>query len=112
MADWKSVKSISDKYGISVERVIAWVRESQITTSVVGSVVLIDDGSVCELVEKEKRLAHLKTNYEQLCAKFEQRIEAELRAFRFYPRASPIIEKKFVSLWACFTISAICLTAT
>ena len=26
--------------------------------------------------------------------------------------ASPIIEKKFVSLWACFTISAICLTAT
>ena len=61
MADWKSVKSISDKYGISVERVIAWVRESQITTSVVGSVVLIDDGSVCELVEKEKRLAHLKT---------------------------------------------------
>lgn len=80
MADWKSVKSISDKYGISVERVIAWVRESQITTSVVGSVVLIDDGSVCELVEKEKRLAHLKTNYEQLCAKFEQRIEAELRA--------------------------------
>ena len=25
MADWKSVKSISDKYGISVERVIAWV---------------------------------------------------------------------------------------
>lgn len=46
----------------------------------VGSVVLIDDGSVCELVEKEKRLAHLKTNYEQLCAKFEQRIEAELRA--------------------------------
>ena len=54
---------------------IAWVRESQITTSVVGSVVLIDDGSVCELVEKEKRLAHLKTNYEQLCAKFEQRIE-------------------------------------
>ena len=51
MADWKSVKSISDKYGISVERVIAWVRESQITTSVVGSVVLIDDGSVCELVE-------------------------------------------------------------
>ena len=55
MADWKSVKSISDKYGISVERVIAWVRESQITTSVVGSVVLIDDGSVCELVEKERK---------------------------------------------------------
>lgn len=29
---------------------------------------------------ERKRLAHLKTNYEQLCAKFEQRIEAELRA--------------------------------
>ena len=59
MADWKSVKSISDKYGISVERVIAWVRESQITTSVVGSVVLIDDGSVCELVEKETSISRV-----------------------------------------------------
>ena len=67
MADWKSVKSISDKYGISVERVIAWVRESQITTSVVGSVVLIDDGSVCELVEKEKRLAHLSSASRRNC---------------------------------------------
>lgn len=78
--DWKSVKSISDKYGISVERVIAWVRESQITTSVVGSVVLIDDGERVRIGRERKRLAHLKTNYEQLCAKFEQRIEAELRA--------------------------------
>lgn len=43
MADWMSVKSISDKYGISESRVLGWIRECEITSSTVGSVVLIDD---------------------------------------------------------------------
>lgn len=100
MADWMSVKSISDKYGISESRVLGWIRECEITSSTVGSVVLIDDESVQRLIGNEKRLARLTTNYEQLCGKFERRIEAELEKdedaalkMRLFDDFAPIVRR-------------------
>ncbi|WP_431432795.1 hypothetical protein ACRASS_18485 [Bacteroides hominis] len=100
MASWMSVKSISDKYGISESRVLGWIRECEITSSTVGSVVLIDDESVQNLIGNEKRLARLTTNYEQLCGKLERRIEAELKKdedaalkMRLFDDFAPIVRR-------------------